>query len=54
NLLNQLNEEGTTIVMVTHDQSHADHASRIVNMLDGRILSENVVSMQPVSEARHA
>ncbi len=54
NLLNQLNEEGTTIVMVTHDPSHADHASRIVNMLDGRILSENVVSMQPVSEARHA
>ena len=54
NLLNQLNEDGTTIVMVTHDQSHAEHASRIVNMLDGRILSENVVSMQPVSEARHA
>ncbi len=54
-LLNQLNEEGTTIVMVTHDQGHADHASRIVNMLDGRILSENVVSMQQsVSEARHA
>ncbi len=54
NLLNQLNEEGTTIVMVTHDQSHADHASRIVNMLDGKILSENVISMQPLSEARHA
>ncbi len=54
NLLNQLNEEGTTIVMVTHDQSHADHASRIVNMLDGKILSENVISMQPVSGARHA
>ena len=54
NLLNQLNEEGTTIVMVTHDQSHADHASRIVNMLDGRILSDNIVSMQPVSEVRHA
>ena len=54
NLLNQLNEEGTTIIMVTHDQSHADHASRIVNMLDGKILSENVISMQPVSGARHA
>ena len=54
NLLNQLNAEGTTIVMVTHDQSHADHASRIVNMLDGRILSENIVNMQPLSEARHA
>ncbi|MEM7501618.1 MAG: ABC transporter ATP-binding protein [Pseudomonadota bacterium] len=45
-LLNQLNTDGTTIIMVTHDQSHADHASRIVNMLDGRILSENIVSLQ--------
>ena len=45
-LLNQLNNDGTTIIMVTHDQSHADHASRIVNMLDGRILSENIVSLQ--------
>jgi len=53
-LLNQLNGDGTTIIMVTHDQSHADHASRIVNMLDGRILSENVVSMQSASEVRHA
>jgi putative ABC transport system ATP-binding protein len=54
NLLNQLNGDGTTIVMVTHDQGHADHASRVVNMLDGRILSENVVSMPPASEVRHA
>ena len=45
-LLNQLNNDGTTIIMVTHDPSHADHASRIVNMLDGRILSENIVSLQ--------
>jgi putative ABC transport system ATP-binding protein len=52
-LLNQLNGDGTTIVMVTHDPSHADHASRVVNMLDGRILTENVVSMQTMSEASH-
>ncbi len=53
-LLNQLNSEGTTIVMVTHDQSHADHASRVINMLDGRVLSENVVGMQQAGEACHA
>ena len=53
-LLNQLNGDGTTIVMVTHDQSHADHATRVINMLDGRILSENVVGMQQAGEARHA
>lgn len=53
-LLSQLNAEGTTIVMVTHDQGHADHASRVVNMLDGCVLSENVVGMQQVVEAHHA
>ncbi len=52
-LLNQLNADGTTIVMVTHDKSHADHAGRVVNMLDGRILSENVMALHQVEEARH-
>ena len=39
-MLRQLNEEGSTIVMVTHSPAHADYASRVVNMLDGRILVE--------------
>jgi len=52
-LLSQLNSDGTTIVMVTHDRAHADHASRIVNMLDGRILSENVMAMNAAGEVRH-
>ncbi len=50
-LLNQLNADGTTIVMVTHDPGHSDHASRVVHMLDGRVLAENVTSVQ---EARRA
>ena len=53
-LLNQLNGDGTTIIMVTHDQSHADHASRVINMLDGRVLSENIVGMKQTGEVRHA
>ncbi len=52
-LLNQLNADGTTIVMVTHYKSHADHAGRVVNMLDGRILSENVMALHQVEETRH-
>jgi putative ABC transport system ATP-binding protein len=39
-MLRQLNNEGSTIVMVTHSPAHADFASRVVNMLDGRILQE--------------
>ncbi len=39
-MLQALNREGATIVMVTHSASHADYAGRVVNMLDGRILQE--------------
>jgi putative ABC transport system ATP-binding protein len=40
--------------MVTHDKGHADNASRVINMLDGRVLSENVVGLQQVNGGRHA
>jgi putative ABC transport system ATP-binding protein len=39
-MLQTLNAQGSTIVMVTHSPAHADYASRIVHMLDGRILQE--------------
>jgi putative ABC transport system ATP-binding protein len=39
-MLQGLNREGSTIVMVTHSPAHADYAGRIVNMLDGRVLQE--------------
>src|SRR5579883_2386926 len=38
-LLTQLNDEGTTIVMVTHSHSHAEYAHRIVNLLDGSVVT---------------
>jgi len=41
-LLTKLNEEGTTVVMVTHSPSHADYARRTINLLDGRIVAENL------------
>jgi putative ABC transport system ATP-binding protein len=41
-LLTQLNDEGTTIVMVTHSHSHAEYAHRIVNLLDGSIVTESI------------
>lgn len=40
-LLTQLNNEGTTIVMVTHSSSDAERASRIIQLFDGHIVSEN-------------
>src|SRR6202453_3835680 len=41
-LLTEMNGEGTTVVMVTHSHSHAEYAHRIVNFLDGAIVTENV------------
>ena len=37
-ILQALNAEGATIVMVTHSPSHADQARRRIDMLDGRIV----------------
>jgi len=36
-ILEKINEEGTTIVMVTHSPSHAARASRTIGLLDGAI-----------------
>jgi putative ABC transport system ATP-binding protein len=54
-LLVQLNEEGTTVIMVTHSRSHAEYGRRVVNMLDGRVLTENVRQLRDAAsrEAAH-
>jgi putative ABC transport system ATP-binding protein len=39
-MLTTLNQQGTTVLMVTHSHTHADRASRILNMLDGRLVSD--------------
>jgi putative ABC transport system ATP-binding protein len=36
----RLNAEGRTIVMITHDQSVAEHAERIIQIRDGIIISD--------------
>ncbi len=41
-LLTQLNEEGTTIIMVTHSPSHAEYAHRTIQLFDGHIVTENI------------
>jgi putative ABC transport system ATP-binding protein len=38
NLLTELNKEGTTIIMVTHNDRDAGYAHRIVNLFDGQII----------------
>ncbi len=36
-LLHKMNENGTTIIIVTHDKAIADHAQRAIHLLDGHI-----------------
>ena len=36
-LFKQLNEEGVTIIQVTHSEKNAGYGSRIINLLDGRV-----------------
>lgn len=42
-LLTELNEAGTTIVMVTHSEHDAKFSHRIIRMLDGQKVTENIL-----------
>lgn len=41
-LLDELNKQGTTVVIVTHSQRDANYAHRIIHLLDGQIVSETI------------
>jgi len=41
-LLHQLHDQGTTIVMVTHELGIAEHAERVIYLQDGRIVSDRL------------
>lgn len=42
NLLTELNEAGTTIIMVTHSPSDAEYSHRIIRLFDGAVVTENI------------
>jgi putative ABC transport system ATP-binding protein len=48
-ILQQLNDKGHTIILVTHETFTAEHAKRILHMKDG-----NIVSDEPVANRRFA
>lgn len=41
-LLSELHDAGSTIVMVTHDRRFTRYATRVIGLLDGRVVAENV------------
>jgi putative ABC transport system ATP-binding protein len=42
-MLTDLNEQGTTIIMVTHSEHDARFSHRIIRMLDGQTVTENIL-----------
>jgi putative ABC transport system ATP-binding protein len=40
-LLKELNQAGTTVVMVTHSVSDSEYANRVIHLFDGKVVSEN-------------
>ncbi|MBF8962637.1 ABC transporter ATP-binding protein [Pontibacter sp. FD36] len=49
-LLSELNDAGTTVVMVTHSPSDAEYAHRIVNLFDGQIVTESLNARKHAAE----
>ncbi|MEP5763703.1 MAG: ABC transporter ATP-binding protein [Halieaceae bacterium] len=41
-MLQSLNDEGTTIAMVTHSSAHADYARRTINLFDGHVVTQSL------------
>jgi putative ABC transport system ATP-binding protein len=39
-LLDELNKEGTTVIMVTHSQHDAAYAHRVLNLFDGELVND--------------
>ena len=50
-VLQKLNNEGRTIIMVTHEPDIAAHTERIITLRDGKILSDNLNSQVRSAEA---
>ncbi len=48
NLLEGLNQAGTTIIMVTHSQRDSEYAQRVIRLFDGQIINENIKSTTAV------
>lgn len=44
-MLKTLNEQGATILMVTHSPTHAERAHRTINLLDGRVVAANELAI---------
>jgi len=50
-ILNNLNKQGTTICMVTHDVRYAGHASKQIHLLDGKVIESSYAQEDMINSA---
>ena len=50
--LANLHKKGNTIVMVTHNPNLTSYASRVINMLDGKVASDRRVTVESHAESK--
>ena len=48
-IFQQINHEGHTVVMITHEPEIADHAKRVIHIKDGKIISDTKNSKQKIA-----
>lgn len=46
NMLTELNQAGSTIVMVTHTPEYTEYANRVIHLFDGQVVTENLKSVK--------
>jgi putative ABC transport system ATP-binding protein len=49
-ILQDLNEEGKTIILVTHEKYTAEHAKRIISVIDGRVVKDYSVAKRLIAK----
>ncbi len=52
-LLQQLNQEGATIVMVTHAPEHIIYGTRVIELLDGKVVNDQLVKEKANDNTSH-
>ena len=48
-ILQSLNNQGRTIILVTHEMDTANHAKRIVRLKDGAIIADELISRRTIA-----
>lgn len=52
-ILQELNDAGRTVILVTHETFTAEHAKRILRMSDGKIVSDELVTTRRFADGEH-